>query len=137
VLHEAHTGLVIFSPVLSSQVLAQAIESHWKPGDVIEDNGDYEAASSINFYTHRQMRILNGRRNNIWYGSTFPDAAPIFDDDAAFEESWRSQQRIFLATDEDAIPIYVKSAGFCQLAKWGGKLLLTNELKLCLAHAPR
>jgi 4-amino-4-deoxy-L-arabinose transferase-like glycosyltransferase len=137
VLHEAHTGLVIFSPVLSSQILAQTIQSHWKPGDVIEDNGDYEAASSINFYTHQQMRILNGRRNNIWYGSTFPDAPPIFDDDAAFEESWQSQQRIFLATDEDAIPAYVKRAGFCQLAKWGGKLVLTNELKLCPAPAPR
>jgi 4-amino-4-deoxy-L-arabinose transferase-like glycosyltransferase len=137
VLHEAHSGLVIFSPVLSSKVLADAIQSHWQPGDVIEDNGDYEAASSINFYTHQQMRILNGRRNNIWYGSTFPDAPPIFDDHAAFEKSWRSEQRIFLATDEDAIPIYVKSAGFCQLAKWGGKLVLTNELKLCPAPAPR
>jgi 4-amino-4-deoxy-L-arabinose transferase-like glycosyltransferase len=137
VLHEAHTGLVIFSPVLSSKVLADAIQSHWQLGDVIEDNGDYEAASSINFYTHQQMRILNGRRNNIWYGSTFPDAPPIFDDDAAFEKEWRSQQRIFLATDEDAIPVYVKSAGFCQLAKWGGKLVLTNELKLCPAPAPR
>jgi 4-amino-4-deoxy-L-arabinose transferase-like glycosyltransferase len=137
ILREAHTGLVIFSPVLSSQVLAQTIESHWKPGDVIEDNGDYESASSINFYTHRQMRILNGRANNIWYGSTFPDAPPIFDDDAAFEKSWRSQQRIFLATDEDAIPTYVKSAGFCQLAKWGGKLVLTNELKLCPAPVPQ
>jgi hypothetical protein len=137
VLHEAHTGLVIFSPVLSSQILAQTIQSHWKPGDLIEDNGDYEAASSINFYTHQQMRILNGRRNNIWYGSTFPDAPPIFDDDAAFEKSWQGQQRIFLATDEDAIPAYVKRAGFCQLAKWGGKLVLTNELKLCPVPAPR
>ncbi|HEY6307918.1 MAG TPA: glycosyltransferase family 39 protein [Candidatus Angelobacter sp.] len=137
VLHEAHTGLVIFSPVLSSKVLADTIESHWQPGDVIEDNGDYEAASSINFYTHQQMRILNGRRNNIWYGSTFPDAPPIFDDDAAFAKAWRSRQRIFLATDEDAIPGYVKSAGYCRLAKWGGKLVLTNELKLCPAPAPR
>jgi 4-amino-4-deoxy-L-arabinose transferase-like glycosyltransferase len=137
VLHEAHTGLVIFSPVLSSKVLADAIQSHWQSGDVIEDNGDYEAASSINFYTHQQMRILNGRRNNIWYGSTFPDAPPIFDDEAAFEKSWHGQQGIFLATDEDAIPAYLKNAGYCQLAKWGGKLVLTNELKLCLAPAPR
>src|SRR5262249_32844877 len=80
-LHEAHTGLVIFSPVLTSKVLADSIQHSWRAGDVIEDNGDYEAASSINFYTHKQMRILNGRRNNIWYGSTFPDAPKIFDDD--------------------------------------------------------
>jgi 4-amino-4-deoxy-L-arabinose transferase-like glycosyltransferase len=136
VLRAAHTGLVIFSPVLSSRVLARAIQANWKPGDVIEDNGDYEAASSINFYTGRQMRILNGRRNNIWYGSTFPDAPAIFDDDAAFEQRWRSPQKVFLATDEDEIPAYVKSAGFCRLAKWGGKLVVTNEPKPCPVPAP-
>lgn len=130
-LHEAHTGLVIFSPVLSSRVLADAIAGRWHPGDVIEDNGDYEAASSVNYYTGKQMRILNGRRNNIWYGSTFPDAPPIFDDDQSFAKMWQSQQRIFLLTDEDSIPVYVQRAGYCRLAKWGGKLALTNEPKLC------
>ena len=48
-LHEAQTGLTVFSPVLSSKVLADAIESHWRPGAIIEDNGDYEAASSVNY----------------------------------------------------------------------------------------
>lgn len=136
-LHEAHSGLVIFSPVLSSQVLAQTIQAHWQPGDVIEDNGDYEAASSLNFYTHQPMRILNGRRNNIWYGSTFPDAPQIFDDDQAFEKLWRSRQRVFLWTEEDNVPSYVNRAGSCALRKWGGKLILTNELKLCPAPAQR
>ena len=130
-LHEAQAGLVVFSPVLSSKVLAEAIEQHWKPGDIIEDNGDYEAASSVNFYTHHQMRILNGRRNNIWYGSTFPDAPQIFDDDQSFEKLWRGSQRVFLWTEEDTIPTYIKGTGYCELAKWGGKLVLTNELTLC------
>ena len=136
VLHEAHTGLVIFSPVLSSRVLADAIAGGWHPGDVIEDNGDYEAASSVNYYTDKQMRILNGRRNNIWYGSTFPDAPPIFDDDQSFAKMWQSPQRIFLLTDEDSIPVYVQHAGYCRLSKWGGKLALTNELKLCPVPVP-
>jgi 4-amino-4-deoxy-L-arabinose transferase-like glycosyltransferase len=130
-LHQAHRGLVIFSPVLTSKTLADAIQREWKPGDVIEDNGDYEAASSINFYTRRQMRLLNGRRNNIWYGSTFPDAPQVFDDDASFEKLWRSGQRVFFWTEEDSVPAYVKDSGFCQLAKWGGKLVLTNERKPC------
>jgi 4-amino-4-deoxy-L-arabinose transferase-like glycosyltransferase len=127
----AHRGLVIFSPVLTSKTLADAIERNWKPGDVIEDNGDYEAASGINYYTRRQMRMLNGRHNNIWYGSTFPDAPPVFDDDASFEKLWHSQQRVFLWTEEDTVPNYVKDAGACQLAKWGGKLVLTNGPKPC------
>jgi 4-amino-4-deoxy-L-arabinose transferase-like glycosyltransferase len=130
-LHEAHTGLKIFSPVLSSKVLAESIESHWKPGAVIEENGDYEAASSVNFYTHRQMRLLNGRRNNIWYGSMFPDAPAIFDDDASFERFWRSGQTVFFWTEEETIPRYVTAAGYCELAKWGGKLVLTNAPKSC------
>ncbi len=134
-LHEVYTGLVIFSPVLSSKVLADAIEKHWKPGDIIEDNGDYEAASSVNFYTHHQMRILNGRRNNIWYGSVFPDAPQIFDDDQSFEKLWQDKQRVFFWTEEDTIPSYIKRIGYCELAKWGGKLVLTNELTLCRAPA--
>jgi 4-amino-4-deoxy-L-arabinose transferase-like glycosyltransferase len=127
----AHRGLVIFSPVLTSKTLAEAIDRNWKPGDVIEDNGDYEAASSINYYTRQQMRLLNGRHNNIWYGSTFPDAPEIFDDDASFEKLWRSEQRVFFWTEDDTVPSYVKDAGACELAKWGGKLVLTNGPKPC------
>jgi hypothetical protein len=137
---------VIFSPVLSSKVLAQAIERNWKPGAIIEDNGDYEAASSVNYYTRRQIRILNGRCNNIWYGSRFPDAPPIFDDDASFEKLWRSDKTVFLLTDYKAspdrtpteqcpqkehLPDYVVQDKACVLAKWGGKLVLTNGPKPC------
>jgi 4-amino-4-deoxy-L-arabinose transferase-like glycosyltransferase len=140
-----HEGLTVFSPVLSSKVLAQAIEAQWKPGATIEDNGDYEAASSVNYYTRRQLRILNGRCNNIWYGSKFPDAPQIFDDDAAFEKLWRGPQTIFLLTDAKASPENkltdecpqkehlpaVMNDGACVLAKWGGKLVLTNGPKPC------
>ncbi|MGC2694473.1 MAG: glycosyltransferase family 39 protein [Candidatus Angelobacter sp.] len=145
-LYSAHQGLVIFSPVLSSKVLADTIESHWKTGAIIEDNGDYEAASSVNYYTRRQIRILNGRCNNIWYGSKFPDAPQIFDDDAAFQKLWRSGQTVFLLTDAKAspdnkltdecpqkehLPDFMAAEGACVLAKWGGKLVLTNERKPC------
>jgi 4-amino-4-deoxy-L-arabinose transferase-like glycosyltransferase len=145
-LYATHQGLVIFSPVLTSKVLADAIESNWKPGAIIEDNGDYEAASSVNYYTRHQIRILNGRCNNIWYGSKFPDAPPIFDDDAAFEKLWHSEKLVFLLTDGKAspdrkpseecpqkehLPGFVVQDKACVLAKWGGKLLLTNGPKPC------
>jgi len=130
-LYQAHTGLVIFSPVLTSKVLADRIASLWKLGDVLESNGDYEAASTLPYYLHQQIRMLNGRDSNIWYGSLFPDAPPIFDDDKSFEQLWRGEKRIFFWTEEDKIPAYVSKAGYCQLAKWGGKLILTNDRKLC------
>jgi 4-amino-4-deoxy-L-arabinose transferase-like glycosyltransferase len=136
-----HRALEIFSPVLSSKALADAIEAHWKPGAVIEDNGDYEAASSVNFYTRRQIRILNGRCNNIWYGSKFPDAPAIFDDDASFERLWNSDTPVFLLTDSNAnisaktsdecpqknrLPAFQKRGG-CMLEQWGGKALIGNR----------
>ena len=145
-LYATHQGLVIFSPVLTSKVLAQAIERNWKPGAIIEDNGDYEAASSVNYYTRHQIRILNGRCNNIWYGSKFPDAPPIFDDDAAFEKLWRGDKPVFLLTDaksspdrkpaeecpqKEHLPDYVARDKACVLAKWGGKVVIMNGPKPC------
>jgi 4-amino-4-deoxy-L-arabinose transferase-like glycosyltransferase len=140
-LYATHQGLVIFSPVLTSKALAEAIERNWKPGAVIEDNGDYEAASSVNYYTRHQIRILNGRCNNIWYGSQFPDAPPIFDDDASFERLWNSDIPVFLLTDPNAeisakrsdecpqknrLPAFRKRGG-CLLGQWGGKALIGNR----------
>lgn len=148
-LYATHQGLVIFSPVLTSKTLAQAIESNWKPGAIIEDNGDYEAASSVNYYTRHQIRILNGRCNNIWYGSKFPDAPPIFDDDASFEKLWRGEKLVFLLTDAKAspdrkpeeecpqkehLPDYVVRDKACVLAKWGGKVVLMNGRTPCPDH---
>ena len=142
----AHRGLEIFSPVLSSRVLAQKIEVNWKPGAVIEVNGDYETGSSVNFYTHRQIRILNGRCNNIWYGSEFPDAPKIFDDDSSFEKLWQGPQAVFLLTganaaagktpanacpQKESLPDYVNKSHGCILAEWGGRWVITNEPTLC------
>ena len=65
----AHSALVTFSPVLSSKALADAIGSRLHPGDVVEINGEYEAGSTLGFYLRRQVRILNGRSSDLWYGS--------------------------------------------------------------------
>src|SRR5580704_137190 len=64
----AHMALVTFSPVLSSKTLADAIGPRLRNGDVVEINGEYEAGSTLGFYLRRQVRILNGRSSNLWYG---------------------------------------------------------------------
>lgn len=102
-LYQAHAGLVIFSPVLTSKILADRIKSVWKPGDLIEHNGDYEAASSLTYYLGKQARMLNGRDSNIWYGSMFPDAPNVFDDEASLARLWNGNQRIFFWTEEETI----------------------------------
>jgi hypothetical protein len=121
----AHIALVTFSPVLSSKVLADAIRPRLKFGDVVEINGEYEAGSTLGFYLQRQVRILNGRSSDLWYGSTFKDAPQIFDDDASFARIWNGPQRVFLWTELGkvpavALPIYV-------LAESGGKEIVSNQ----------
>ena len=102
-LREAQTGFVIFSPVLSSKVLADKIRNVWKPGDLIEQNGDYESGSSLTYYLSKQVRMLNGRDSNIWYGSIFPDAPNVFDNNRSFARLWQGKQRIFFWTEEETI----------------------------------
>lgn len=119
-----------FNPLLSSKRLADAIASIYRPGDIIEINGEYEGGSSVNYYTGHQVRILNGRSANLWYGSLFPDAPQIFDDTPAFQHLWAGPQRIFLWTEVEeqakALAGIDRSTVF-PLAKAGGKLVFTNR----------
>jgi 4-amino-4-deoxy-L-arabinose transferase-like glycosyltransferase len=121
----AHMALVTFSPVLSSKLLANAINRHIRIDDVVEINGEFEGGSSLSFYLQRQVRILNGRSSGLWYGSLFSDAPSIFDDDASFRQLWSGPNRIFLWTPTDHRPalrgpVYL-------LARSGGKEILTNR----------
>jgi 4-amino-4-deoxy-L-arabinose transferase-like glycosyltransferase len=121
----AHLALVTFSPVLSSKVLADAIEPRIKAGDVVEINGEYEAGSTLGFYLRRQVRILNGRSSDLWYGSFFNDAPHLFDDDASFRQLWNGPQRIFLWTEQDHVPALPGPA--YAIAHSGGKEILSNQ----------
>jgi hypothetical protein len=121
----AHMALVTFSPVLSSAALADAIRSRLAPDDVVVLNGEYESGSTLGFYLHRQVRILNGRSSNLWYGSFFSDAPAIFDDDASVARLWGGPRRVFLLTDATHPP-HLPGAVFT-LAESGGKAVLSNR----------
>jgi 4-amino-4-deoxy-L-arabinose transferase-like glycosyltransferase len=121
----AHMALVTFSPVLSSKVLANAINRHLRIGDVVEINGEFEAGSSLSFYLQCQVRILNGRSSDLWYGSLFSDAPRIFDNEASFRQLWSGPHRIFLWTPADQRPALPGPVYL--LARSGGKEILTNR----------
>jgi 4-amino-4-deoxy-L-arabinose transferase-like glycosyltransferase len=121
----AHMALVTFSPVLSSAALADAIRPRLGPDDVIVLNGEYESGSTLGFYLHRQVRILNGRSSNLWYGSFFSDAPAIFDDDASVARLWSGPRRVFLLTDA-AKPPHLPDAVYT-IAALGGKAVLSNR----------
>jgi len=125
----AHQGLVIFEPVLSSKKLAQAIEQRWRPGEMIVINGDYEDGSTLNFYTGVPVHMLNHREADLWYGSQFPDAPRVFEDDASFLRLWSSSTRVYLFTAEDETPKLLREGGapVYEVARGGGKLILSNR----------
>ena len=124
----AHVALGVFAPVLGSKPLAVAIERELKPADQIVCDGEYANASSVNFYTARQMLIFNGRINGLWFGSLFPDAPPIFIDDSQLERAWQGANRIYFVTGGDDRRAYLEKLGpTYELAKSGGKFVFSNR----------
>src|SRR5262249_8491828 len=107
----AHVALGVFAPVLSSKPLAIAIQQELKPGGQIVCDGEYANASSVNFYTGRQMLIFNGRINGLWYGSLFPDAAPIFIDDRDLARLWATPTRLYFVTGSEERRGYLEKLG--------------------------
>ena len=118
----------MFSPILSSKKLADAVEQEYRPGDVIVSYGTYEDASTINFYVRQPIHVVNTRtEGDMYYGSLFPDAPAIFDNDASLARLWTGPRRVFLWVEEDKIPSYIRQSGSYQLARSGGKLILMNR----------
>jgi 4-amino-4-deoxy-L-arabinose transferase-like glycosyltransferase len=128
VLLAVHQGLVRFSPILSSKKLADAVQQEFRPGDVMVSYGTYEDASTLNFYVRQPIHVVNTRtEGDMYYGSLFPDAPAIFDDDASLLKLWRGPQRVFLWVEEDKVPTYIQQSGSYQLARSGGKMILMNH----------
>jgi 4-amino-4-deoxy-L-arabinose transferase-like glycosyltransferase len=123
-----HSALVTFAPVLSSRVLSDAVSRVYRAGDVIVVNGAYEDASTLNFYGHLPLHVLNSRENgNLYYGSLFPDSPAVFEDDASLERLWLGAGRVFLFTEQDQIPALLQQTGYQSIARSGGKLILANH----------
>jgi 4-amino-4-deoxy-L-arabinose transferase-like glycosyltransferase len=124
-----HLALGIFYPVLGSKALAEVVQREYQPGDVVVCEGEYANASSVNFYTGIPLRILNGRENALWYGSYFPDAPKIFDDDDSFQKLWAGPQRVFFLTFDARGPEKVRSMGvpYYQLLRSGEKGVYSNQ----------
>jgi len=123
----AHLGLQIFAPVLSSKQLADAIAPDLKRSDIIVIHGEYEAGSTLGFYLGRNdIHIFEGRSSNLWYGSFFPDAPPIFEDANSLQLKWSGVQRVFLWQDVSQPLPKLPGKSFLLLQS-GGKEILSNQ----------
>jgi 4-amino-4-deoxy-L-arabinose transferase-like glycosyltransferase len=126
--HAARLALVVFDPYLSSRPLAEALLR--SPNGTLIVDHHYYTFSSVFFYTNRTALLLNGRFNNLVYGSYAPDAPPVFIDDSEFSKRWLSPERYYLVATREAWPRFERLAGASQLtvvALSGGKMLLTNH----------
>ncbi len=128
-LFAVHLALGTFSPVLGSKPVALAIQREHRPGDVVVIDGEYSKASSVNFYTGFQLHPLNGRINGLWYGSLFPDAPPIFEDDASFPRLWLGPQRVFFLTfnEKGVERLRALKAPYYEIMHSGYKTVFSNR----------
>ena len=124
----ARIAMAKFDPFLSSRPLAEAL-LHAPAGKLIVDH-HYYTFSSIFFYTNRTALLLNGRFNNLVYGSYAPGAPDVFIDDAQWKTMWLQPERCYLVITEKAaerLQKLVDPAILTVVAQSGGKLLLTNQ----------
>jgi 4-amino-4-deoxy-L-arabinose transferase-like glycosyltransferase len=125
VLFCVHSALVTFFPILSSRQLVLAVQKHYRPGDLIVIDDEYEQGSTLNFYLGVPVRILHSPSANLYYGSLFPDAPKVFETQDSFNALWARPNRVFLWTDQEN-PKELRGASFHILARNGGKFILTN-----------
>ena len=133
----ARLALVVFDPYLSSRPLAEAL-TRAQHGKLIFDD-QYYTFSSIVFYGRayhtaqggERLLLLNGRVNNLEYGSNAPDAPQdVFIDDNQFRERWLSMERYYVCADKSQVARFEKLVGrdrLHTLAESGGKYVFANQ----------
>ncbi|MGA3023338.1 MAG: hypothetical protein ABSF98_01075 [Bryobacteraceae bacterium] len=125
-------GCMPSPPVLLDDVeavQAQIARNMRKPGQLVADDR-YYTWSSVFSYAKRDALLLNGRVNNLEYGSHAPGAPDVFIDDAAFARLWSGGERAYLLADDSAVPRFRSLAGppsLLVVKHSGGETLFTNH----------
>jgi 4-amino-4-deoxy-L-arabinose transferase-like glycosyltransferase len=126
--HAARLALVTFDPYLGSKPLADALKQS-PPGQLIEADA-YYAFSSVFYYADRDALLLNGRTNNLEYGSYAPGAPQVFIGNEKFKQLWQGSARCYLVIYATSVPDVQKVVGDGNLFKVkesGGNYLYTNH----------
>ena len=126
--HAARSAMVVFDPFLSSRPLAEALRRA-PPGSFIADD-QYYSFSSIFYYADRDGLLLNGRKNNLEYGSNEPGAPQVFINDEEFRARWLGPGRHYLATfdkERHRFEALVGPSSLTVVTQAGGKVLFTNQ----------
>jgi hypothetical protein len=95
----------------------------------------YYAFSSVVFYAEayhgQRILLLNGRVNNLEYGSNAPDAPrDVFIDDAGFRNRWLSQDLYYICVEApqvDRLEKLVSREALHPVMESGGKFVFRNR----------
>ncbi|MBB5341052.1 ArnT family glycosyltransferase [Tunturiibacter gelidoferens] len=126
--HAARLAMIDFDPYLSSRPLVNKLLQS-PEGNLIVDH-HYYWFSSVFFYTDRTALLLNGRFNNLVYGSYAPNAPSVFLDDNQFRDLWQRPERYYIFAKDTGVDHLESLVGKDQLnllEESGGKVLITNH----------
>lgn len=125
ILIAAHLALNTFSPVLSSEILAEAIKPEVQAADAVVVNGPFESASSVAFYLNRPVLIIRTGGNEPAGIRSLAAAQSVFIDDARLQALWSGSSRVWLWTTPETLPALPGPTYV--IGRSGGKEMMSNE----------
>jgi 4-amino-4-deoxy-L-arabinose transferase-like glycosyltransferase len=130
----AHIAFVRFNPMLSSEHFAHEILTleathRIEPTTQIAIFGDQAFGSSIPFYLHRNVLLIDGRSTSMLFGSAFPDAPPIFLTHNQLVAQWGQGPRkiLFVPLEQRDTVAHLLGPHTIPLDEQSGKQLLTDR----------
>jgi len=130
----AHIALARFAPMLSSQDFAATIQRLESTQAITPDTqialfGDQAYGSSIPFYLNHPVLLVDGRSTSMLFGSTFPDAPPIFLTRDQLLTQWGTGPRkiLFVPLEQRDTVDHLLGPHQILLAETSGKALLTDR----------
>src|SRR5258707_9895474 len=131
--HAARLALVVFDPYLASRPLAEALNRAPHGRLILDDQ--YYTFSSVVFYAEayhgERVLLLNGRVNNLVYGSYAPDAPQdVFIDDPGFRARWLSPELHYICVEKPQVERLERVVGrerLHQVIESGGKFVFANH----------
>jgi hypothetical protein len=130
----AHIAFVRFNPMLSSVNFAETIQTLESTHQISPNNqilifGDQAFGSSIPFYLNRRVNLVDGRTTSMLFGSTFPDAPPIYLTSADLLAQWGQGPRklLFVPLEKRDEVDHLLGSHQIILQQTSGKALITDR----------
>lgn len=133
----ARAALVVFDPYLSTQPLAMTYRGAPRGTLILDDQ--FYAFSSVPFYADTPVLLLNGRVNNLEYGSNAQGAPDVFLDDTQFAGRWRRPERHYLVIagpNTGRVRALAGEDRWHVISESGGKFLVSNQPLASNSPAP-